>query len=221
MESAGEESPLSLEDLEILARSKWWLGDVQGSMALSEEVFRGLIARTQFQAAAKAALTLSLQWGGVRGNIAVSSAWLNRARRLLDRLPESPEHGYLLYLEGNDAIYLEGDADSAFAASLQLTAMNRRQKAPELESFALMLSGLAAVRRGQAARGFEDLDQALLPVMAGKVPAEWGGDIYCSVIHLCYELADYSRMRWWTDALAAWCASLSTSFMYSGDRPGP
>lgn len=215
MESAGDESPLSLEDVEILARSKWWLGDVQGSMALSEKVFRGLVAGKQFRAAAKAALTLSLQ-GGVRGNIAVSSAWLNRARRLLDRLPESPEHGYLLYLEGNDAIYLEGDADSAFAASLQLTAMNRRQKAPELESFAFMLSGLAAVRRGQAARGFEDLDQALLPVMAGQVSAEWGGDIYCSVIHLCYELADYSRMRWWTDALAAWCAGLSTSFMYSG-----
>jgi len=174
-----------------------------------------LVAGKQFQAAAKAALTLSLQWG-VRGNIAVSSAWLNRARRLLDGLPESPEHGYLLYLEGNDAIYLEGDADAAFAASLQLAAMNRRQKAPELESFAFMLSGLAAVRRGQAALGFEDLDQALLPVMAGQVSAEWGGDIYCSVIHLCYELADYSRMRWWTDALAAWCASLSTSFMYSG-----
>ncbi|MET4542420.1 DNA-binding NarL/FixJ family response regulator [Arthrobacter bambusae] len=215
MERAGAEFPLSLEDQEILARSKWWLGDVQGSMALSEDVFRGLVAGQQLQAAAKSALTLSLQWG-VRGNIAVSSAWLNRARRLLDSLPESPEHGYLLYLEGNDAIYLEGDADSALAASRQLTAMNSRQKAPELGSFAFMLSGLAAVRNGQARRGFEDLDQALLPVMAGQVSAEWGGDIYCSVIHLCYELADYSRMRAWTDALAAWCAGLSTSFMYSG-----
>ncbi|ASN19737.1 helix-turn-helix domain-containing protein [Arthrobacter sp. YN] len=215
MERAAEEFPLSLDDQEILARSAWWLGDVQGSMALSEDVFRGLVAGKQLQAAAKSALTLSLQWG-VRGNIAVSSAWLNRARRLLDSLPESPEHGYLLYLEGNDAIYLEGDADSALAASVQLTAMNSRQKAPELGSFALMLSGLAAVRNGQARRGFEDLDQALLPVMAGHVSAEWGGDIYCSVIHLCYELADYSRMRAWTDALAAWCAGLSTSFMYSG-----
>ncbi|MFW0771667.1 LuxR C-terminal-related transcriptional regulator [Paenarthrobacter nitroguajacolicus] len=215
MERVGEESPLSLEDLEILARSKWWLGDVQGSMALSEEVFHRLVADEQFRAAAKSALTLSLQWG-VRGNIAVSSAWMNRARRLLDGLPEAPEHGYLLYLEGNDAIYLEGDADSAYDAALQLRAMNRRQKAPELESFAFMLSGLAAVRRGETTRGFADLDQALLPVMAGQVSAEWGGDIYCSVIHLCYELADYSRMRWWTDALAAWCAGLSTSFMYSG-----
>lgn len=134
MERVGEESPLSLEDLEILARSKWWLGDVQGSMALSEEVFHRLVAEEQFRAAAKSALTLSLQWG-VRGNIAVSSAWMNRARRLLDGLPEAPEHGYLLYLEGNDAIYLEGDADSAYDAALQLRAMNRRQKAPELESF--------------------------------------------------------------------------------------
>jgi DNA-binding CsgD family transcriptional regulator len=214
LEDSREVSPLGLAELEILSRCKWWLGDVQGSMALAEEAFQGLVADEQPHAAAKSALMLSLQWG-VRGNLAVSSAWLNRARRLLDTLPESPEHGYLLYLEGNDAIYLEGDAGSAFATSLELTAMNRRHKAPELGSFALVLSGLAAVRRGQAARGFEDLDQALLPVMAGDVSAEWGGDIYCSVIHLCYELADYSRMRAWTDALAAWCAGLSTSFMYS------
>ncbi|MBP2266570.1 DNA-binding NarL/FixJ family response regulator [Pseudarthrobacter sp. PvP004] len=215
MERAANEAALGVEDQEILARSKWWLGDVQGSMALSEDIFHSRVADGHAQSAARAALMLSLQWG-LRGNIAVSSAWLNRARLLLESLPESVEHGYLLYLEGNDAIYLEGDAGPALSASVQLKELSRRLVAPELASFASMLSGLAAVRSGDASNGFRDLDEAMLPVLAGQVPAEWGGDIYCSVIHLCYEMADYSRMRAWTDALATWCAGLSTSFMYAG-----
>lgn len=215
MEAAATEAALDVSDLEILARSKWWMGDVQGSMALSEDIFHKRVQDGLPQEAARAALMLSLQWG-LRGNIAVSSAWLNRARTLLGSLPESVDYGYLLYLEGNDAIYLEGDAGPALTASTQLKELSRRLAAPELASFAAMLSGLAAVRAGDATNGFRDLDEAMLPVLAGQVPAEWGGDIYCSVIHLCYEMADYSRMRAWTDALATWCAGLSTSFMYAG-----
>lgn len=215
LERAAVDAPLSSADLEILSRSVWWLGDVQRSMSLAEEIFHRLDDDHQRQAAARTALTLSMQWG-IRGNLAVSSAWLNRARRLLENMPEVPEHGYLLYLEANDAMNLEGDPVPALAASVSLKEMTRRHESPELASFAYMLSGLAAVRTGQSARGFQDLDEAMLPVMAGQVPAEWGGDIYCSIIHLCYEMADFARMRAWTDALATWCAGLSRSFMYSG-----
>ncbi|YCH09517.1 helix-turn-helix transcriptional regulator [Arthrobacter sp. alpha11c] len=215
LERAAEDAPLSSPDLEILSRSAWWVGDVQRSMSLSEEIFHRLDDDHQTQAAARTALTLSMQWG-IRGNLAVSSAWLNRARRLLENMPEVPEHGYLLYLEANDAMNLEGDPVPALAASVSLKEMTLRHDSPELASFGYMLSGLAAVRTGQSARGFQDLDEAMLPVMAGQVPAEWGGDIYCSIIHLCYEMADFARMRAWTDALATWCAGLSQSFMYSG-----
>ncbi|MET4622597.1 DNA-binding NarL/FixJ family response regulator [Arthrobacter sp. 2762] len=215
LERAAEDAPLSSPDLEILSRSAWWLGDVQRSMSLSEEIFHRLDDDHQTQAAARTALTLSMQWG-IRGNLAVSSAWLNRAHRLLENMPEVPEHGYLLYLEANDAMNLEGDPVPALAASVSLKEMTRKHDSPELASFGYMLSGLAAVRTGQSARGFQDLDEAMLPVMAGQVPAEWGGDIYCSIIHLCYEMADFARMRAWTDALATWCAGLSQSFMYSG-----
>lgn len=214
LELAAQEAPLDSADLEILSRSVWWLGDVQGSMSLSEQIFHRLDDDHQVQAAARTALTLSMQWG-IRGNLAVASAWLNRAHRLLENQPEVPEHGYLIYLEANDAMNMEGDPVPALAASVALKAMTRRHDSPELASFGYMLSGLAAVRTGDAERGFKDLDEAMLPVMAGLVPAEWGGDIYCSIIHLCYEMADFARMRAWTDALGTWCSRLSQSFMYS------
>ena len=82
--------------------------------------------------------------------------------------------------------------------------------------FALTLSGVAAVRRGETTAGFADLDEAMLPVLAGQVEPVWAGDVYCSVIHLCEHLGDLSRMRAWTDSLERWAAPLSETFLYAG-----
>ncbi|MGP0221658.1 LuxR C-terminal-related transcriptional regulator [Paenarthrobacter sp. NCHU4564] len=215
LEEAAGSHLLDLVDRSLLARARWWQGDVQGSMSLAEGIFQELAGQGLPAEAARSALLLSMQWG-LRGNIPVSSAWLARARRLLEPLPVSVDHGYLLYLEGSDALYLDGMPAAAQSAAARLKDMAGQFQAPELGSFASLLSGLSHVRNGNTAQGFVDLDEALLPVLAGQVPVEWAGDIYCSVIHLCYEMEDFARMRAWTDALADWCAALSTTFMYAG-----
>jgi hypothetical protein len=83
-------------------------------------------------------------------------------------------------------------------------------------SLGLVLSGLADVRRGETARGFAQLDEAMLPVLANRIALEWVGDIYCTVIHVCHELADYRRMRSWTAATERWCARFGSEVMYTG-----
>lgn len=213
-EQARIRNELDAADFDLLARCHWWMGDVSRSMALAEDNFHRLVSGGGHRLAAMAALTLALQWS-VRGELIVAFAWLNRARRLLDGLDEGPEHGYLLYLDGYVALEIDNSPDSTRLAVKQLSSMARRYDAPELESFAMALSGLVSVRAGETVRGFRDLDEAMLPVLAGRVPAEWGGDIYCSVIHLCHELADFGRMRAWTDSLNRWCSDLSDLFMYS------
>ncbi len=84
-----------------------------------------------------------------------------------------------------------------------------------LECFALTLTGMAAVRCGDLG-GFAALDEAMVPVLGGQVDPLWGGDIFCSVIHLCEALGDLGRMRAWTDALEGWATPLSTTFLYAG-----
>ena len=81
-------------------------------------------------------------------------------------------------------------------------------------------TGMAAVRRGETVEGFAALDEAMLPVLAGRVDALWAGDIYCTTIHLCEELADLARMRQWTESLARWSIPLSRTFMYAARHPG-
>jgi hypothetical protein len=79
-----------------------------------------------------------------------------------------------------------------------------------------VLSGLADVRSGSTASGFAQLDEAMLPVLAGQLPAEWAGEIYCTVIHACLELGDLHRMRAWTQATEQWCEQFPGEVVYSG-----
>lgn len=209
-----DRSLLGAEDLEALASSQWWLGDIAGSMAVGEQAFRRLEAGARPREAAMTALRLALQWG-LRAQTALSSAWLARARRLLATVPDGPEHGYLAYVGAAFEADSAGSPEAAEAAAPVVRSLARQHGIEALDCFALVLEGSSRVLRGQVDAGFALLDEALLPVVAGTVDPVWGGDIYCSVIHLSHALGDFGRMRAWTDALAAWCAPLSRSFMYS------
>ena len=206
---------LTISDLEREAELAWWRGHGTASMAASEEVYRRRMEASESAAAAKQALTLTLEWV-LRGDVEVAMGWLNRARKLLTTLPPGPDHGYLGYLEATMVLEIAGDPGPALEQSATLAAMAEEYRDPALGCFALVLSGAAAVREGRTRDGFGDLDEAMLPVLAGQVPPLWSGDVYCSVIHLCESLGDLARMRAWTDALDRWASPLSDTFMFAG-----
>ncbi|SDO91818.1 DNA-binding response regulator, NarL/FixJ family, contains REC and HTH domains [Pedococcus dokdonensis] len=205
----------TIEELEREADQAWWRGDGAASMAASEQVYRRRLDAGDPAGAAHQAITLVLEWA-TRGDLDVASGWLNRARKLLATLPASADHGYLAYLEATIAMDAEGDPAPAREMAAALAEMASRFDDPALGCFALVLSGAAAVREGHPREGFGDLDEAMLPVLAGQVPPLWSGDIYCSVIHLCEGLGDLARMRSWTDALDRWARPQSETFMYAG-----
>ena len=63
---------------------------------------------------------------------------------------------------------------------------------------------------------FALLDEAMLPVLAGQVPLDWAGDIYCVVLNQCHHLADLPRMHAWTQSMERWCADFAASDTYGG-----
>ena len=211
-----ERSGLDTSDLVLLGEASWWLGDSPTSMAVSEEVFQRLLVTPEgTQAAAEQAVRLSLQWF-TRGDLQIGGAWLARARRLLDDLPTCPLHGYLAYCEAAGDLDLTGDPTTAAEAAVSVDELATRFDDPTLRCFALALRGLAAIRSGDTAGGFARLDEAMLPVLAGRVEPLWAGDLYCTVIHLCDDLADLARMRAWTAQLARWSAPMPQTFMFAG-----
>jgi DNA-binding NarL/FixJ family response regulator len=184
-------------------------------MRVDEQVYQRHLAAEDRLEAADRALRLTMEWL-TRGDIQVGTAWLNRASHLLRDLPPCFLHGYLTYVEAAWDLEVTGDAMAAQAAAAEVERLSGQFADPALGSFALVLAGLAAVRRGDTADGFAHLDEAMLPVLAGQVDALWSGDIYCTVIHLCDELGDLARMRSWTDALARWSGRHSETFMFAG-----
>lgn len=205
---------LSTEDLDLLGSTQWWVGEVSESLAVSEEVYHRYQDGGDLPQAAMKALNLGLLWF-VRGELVIASGWASRARRLLAALPECLEDGYLLYLDASIALDLN-DVEPTRRAALRLAELGRRLQTSELTSFSLVLSGLAETWQGDPSLGFAQLDEAMLPVLAGQLPPEWAGDIYCTVMHICHTLADLPRMRAWTDATEQWCRQFQGEVVYSG-----
>ncbi len=112
-------------------------------------------------------------------------------------------------------LVFDGDPAAAAPAVAELSRMARQYADPSLDCFALTLAGMADVLSGDIG-GFAALDEAMIPVLGGAVDPLWGGDIFCSVIHLCEALGDLARMRSWTDSLAEWSGPLSSTFLYAG-----
>lgn len=212
---ARSRTELTTADLELLAEAAWWMGDSPRSMGVSEEVYQRLLAEGAQQQAADRALRLALEWI-TRGDVQVGTAWLARARRLLQGLPRSVEHGCLTYIDAAADMDLSGDPETAEEAAGEVEALAREFGDPTLSSFALALRGLAAVRRGRTAEGFADLDEAMLPVLAGRIPPDMAGNLYCQMMSLCDHLVDVSRARRWTATTETWCDGFAGAVMFVG-----
>ncbi|MGG5752734.1 LuxR C-terminal-related transcriptional regulator [Zafaria sp. Z1313] len=212
--AAARAGELDTADLDLLGRCCWWTGRTREALEISEHVFERLQHDAGPVDAAMKAATLGLLWF-IRGDLVIASGWASRARRLLRGTPEGIEHGYLRYLEASISLDFSS-LGGAREASEALHDLGRRLRAPQLTCLALVLSGLVDARTGDPAGGFAQLDEAMLPVLAGQLPPEWAGDVYCTVIHTCHELADLSRMRAWTLATERWCEQFRGEAVYSG-----
>ena len=208
---AGEDTALGTDDLDALAVAAWQLGRGKESVRVTERVFTQL-ARTDPPSAAMKAVELGLAWF-TRGDLNIAQAWMNRARRLLDGTPVGPTNGYLAYL---DALMVMQDAEALAVRVQTLRDICLRIDTPALTALCHVAEALAAIGEARMTEAFALLDEAMLPVLAGQVPLDWAGDIYCVVLNQCHYLADLPRMHAWTQSMERWCADFAASDNYGG-----
>ena len=217
LSAARSENGLDGDDLVLLAQSAWWLGRLDDSLALSEEAFRHFDRAEQVPDAVMTAFRLCLLWV-TRGDMTIGAAWFNRGRRLLDEradLDDSPARGYQLFLQAG--MGLEEFPDSwAPRYATALDDLARRVRDPAITALSMAVSEMTALRAGETRHGFALLDEAMLSVVAGDLPAEWAGEIYCTTIRWCHELADFRRMADWTGAMERWSERYSSDAIYNG-----
>src|SRR6185503_2179548 len=110
--------------------------------------------------AGRVAAWLSSDFREFRGEDAVARGWLVRAHRLLDPLPESPDHGWLALNEGSFALNVELDPRRAAELARFAVRLGRTFGVADLEAVGLALDGIAEVIGGRVAEGMQLLDEA-------------------------------------------------------------
>ena len=70
----------------------------------------------------------------------------------------------------------------------------------------LCCQGRMLLYGGRVPDGLALLDESMVGVAAGEVSTIFAGNIYCSMIEGCQEIADFDRAARWTAALTTWCA---------------
>ena len=212
--AAREDVGLADDDMERLVDAAWWLGHVSECLTLTEKLHAHYLEQGYVDRAAMQAIDLAGMFF-MRGEPALGSGWLSRARKLLADQPRGAGHAMLMYADLSGALE-EEQLDVATAGARELQQLGRELGEPTYVALGLLVEGLAEIRRGRLREGFGLLDEAMLPVLADTVAPEFAGNIYCTIIAVCEDLADIPRARQWTAATERWLESFSDAVMFHG-----
>ncbi len=152
--------------------------------------------------AARMAMWLGKDYEDFLGELAVARGWRQRARRLLEGQPLSPEQGWLAILEcwaplayGENPTAVQARARKALAVAQQL-------QDPDIEVLALAIEGLACVDEGRIEEGMARLDEAAAAVLGGEIEHEiWALAVFCFLIYACKRVQDVNRAAQWCELM--------------------
>ena len=150
-----------------------------------------------------------------RGETAVAGGWIARAQRLLADGEDSVEHGYIQFALMLPVIY-SGAVTEAMPMAIEVTDYGRRFNEPDLIAAGLMSQGRCLMYSGSVSTALALLDEAMVEVLSGQVTPVFAGQVYCSSIEACQEIADYGRVAEWTAALSRWCEAQPGLLAFTG-----
>jgi len=185
---------------EDLALATWWLDDAAATFASRERAYALYRDAGEPRSAARVATWLVWDYLAFRGDFAVASGWLERARRLLAEHQDSAEYGWLLIREGDVALFRGHDPHAAIDSARRAGVIGRALKDGGIEFTALALEGLARVSNGDVADGMKCLDEATVAATAGDVPELHAVALVCCwQIFACERVRDFDRAVQWID----------------------
>jgi DNA-binding CsgD family transcriptional regulator len=212
LQSAGELGP---EDTLALGTAAFLAGEADAAVRAWQHGYQERVQAGDGLGAARCALWIGLVLN-LRGEGAVAAGWVARAQRILEPEPEDVvERSYLLVHEFY-AHLGRGDLVRAEETATRVVQAGRRFGAPDLVAQGLVSMGRVAIYLGRVPEGLGLLDEAMVGISAGEVSPVFAGMVYCAVIEGCQELADFSRMSSWTEALTQWCDAQPGLVPYTG-----
>jgi ATP/maltotriose-dependent transcriptional regulator MalT len=200
---AAQETP---ETLEALALAGWWLDDAELVFETRERAYKLYLDRGDERSAARIAVWLAWDYSAFRGEGAIASGWLQRARRLLESTDVGPERAWLEARESQLALSDTGDPDRAYRHAAEAIRAARAAHAVDYEMIGRALQGMALVSSGAVAEGMRLLDEVNAAIVGGEVTDQIAvGLASCFMITACERVRDYDRAMQWCTRLKAHC----------------
>ncbi|HET9498122.1 MAG TPA: adenylate/guanylate cyclase domain-containing protein [Candidatus Limnocylindria bacterium] len=200
--TASQAEPLPPEDLELQAEAAWWNADPEAAVAALERAFAGYEAAGRLLEAAGAAASLVyIQFR--RLAFPVGSAWLARAERLLEDLPESGVHARMELFRTLLA-FKQTHLQEAVEHADRAIALGRAHGNPEAQYNALSFKGMAEIARGNWQQGMAMIEEAAAAAVSGQLNINAASDIYCTTIAACRTLGDFPRAGQWANQAERW-----------------
>jgi ATP/maltotriose-dependent transcriptional regulator MalT len=211
---AAEGDELAGDDLYALANCAWWLGDLEEALPALERAYRRYLEEGSAKTAALVALDIGYT-RMIRGDEAQGTGWLGRAERLLEDEGPCAERGYLVYVAYEDALE-RSDLEQALEHARAVLVTGRRFDDPTLVALGVFAEGRVLIARGEVERGMELLDEAMVAATSDELDPGWAGNIYCSMMFACWQLADWRRAGEWTEVTARWCEAMPGAGPFMG-----
>ncbi|KRF23446.1 hypothetical protein [Phycicoccus sp. Soil803] len=195
--------PLGPDELDQMAECAWWIGKMRHCMALRERAYETHLKLGNPRRAAHVAIDLAQHYGDL-GERGTATAWLQNATRLLDGQPESAEHGWLSFAR-SIAARDDGDLDAAAKHAAQAEALGSRHGDKDLFALGHAFQGIALVYTDDPEQGLPMVEEATEGAVAGDLGARATGMIYCMMIAVNAQVADWQAAGRWTEAATRWC----------------
>jgi LuxR family transcriptional regulator, maltose regulon positive regulatory protein len=156
------------EALEGLGLAAWWLDLADVVFDVRERAYRIYRERDDSLGAARMAVWLAWDTAAFRGEQAIASGWLQRARRLLEGRPDATEHAWLALRRGVFALLDDGDPEEAEQLASEAVRIGQALGAVDYEMVGRALHGFARVTAGGIVEGLQELDEVNAAVLAGN-----------------------------------------------------
>jgi ATP/maltotriose-dependent transcriptional regulator MalT len=196
---------LTADDFVRLATAAYLLGRRNDCVQALQRAYQLNLDAGDLLAAVRSAFWLALVLL-TSGEAAIGGGWVARSQRLLDDVDgDVVERGYVLIHVMYRHIFA-GEFATAHEVAEQITSYGHRYRDPDLIALGLSSQGRLLLYAGRVPDGLALLDESMVGVAAGEISTIFAGNIYCSMIEACQEIADFDRAARWTTALTTWCA---------------
>lgn len=194
------------DDLELLARAAYMVGDDDGYAGGLERARRAHLESGDVPRAVRCAFWLGHHWL-FRGDPTRAGAWFGRAQRELEECGEDcVERGYLLVPTGLQQMF-GGEFEDAYKTMSAVADIAVRFGDDDLLWLARVDQSHALMGLERVNEGVRLLDDVFLIVTSGELSPIATGLVYCNAISVCHDAFVVRHAALFNEALTEWCES--------------